>query len=295
VLSQLQTTIQPLLDRARIEGEAAVRHLTAKNGLMTDLASALVALIVTLFIARWVSNGVRRLSTRWVHSDADRTLPEFASQVVYWMIFTLGVVVMLNRLGIETASFITVLGAASLSIGLALQGTLGNVASGLMLLFNKPYRIGDVVKVGEVTGRVHRLGIFNTEINDLSNTRVFVPNSKIFSNEITNLTTNHARRIEIDVEVDYSTNLEAAIALLREVSEAQAHQLGRDIWVGAHSFNASGIGLKVQVWAEPQHFQQARSDLVIAIKAAFEAARISIPYPHQVALGPEDVRTNAAG
>jgi small conductance mechanosensitive channel len=253
--------------------------------LLTSIALALAILIITLIVSRLAASAVKRVAGRFSQTDADRTLPEFLSQVVRWMILTLGLVAVLNRLGIETASFITVLGAASLSIGLALQNTLGNVASGLMILFTKPYRIGDTVRVGEVQGRVHRLGLFDTEIDNLDNIRVMIPNTKIFSNEIYNISTNGALRIEVKVDVGYDTDLDAAVALLSRVAAAQPDHLNsHEIKVCVQDFAASGITLSVWIWVLPTHRWTARTQLMIAVKKALDGAGIDIPYPHQVAL-----------
>ncbi|MBW8880645.1 MAG: mechanosensitive ion channel family protein [Asticcacaulis sp.] len=252
---------------------------------MTNAASALAILVITLFVARWVSNGTKNLARRFVQNDADRTLPLFLSQVVRWMILTLGFVAVMNRLGIETASFITVLGAASLSIGLALQGTLGNVAAGLMILFTKPYRIGDSVRVGEVQGRVRRLGLFNTEIDNIDNVRVYVPNSKIFANEISNVSTNGAVKVEVRVEVGYGTDLNQALNLLLDVARALPERMeAPEPWVALHDFGSSGIVVRIAVWVLPARLLPSRTQLIVDIKAALDAAGIDIPYPHQVSI-----------
>jgi small conductance mechanosensitive channel len=274
---------KPYMSQAEGWWSQALVHLRSQTGLMTELASALGILIITLFVSRWASEGVKRLANRMVHADADRTLPEFLSQVVRWMVLALGFVAILNRLGVETASLITVIGAISLSIGLALQGTLGNVAAGLMMLFTKPYRIGDIIKAGEVTGRVHRLGIFNTEIDNIDGLRVFVPNAKVFSNEIINISTNEQRRIELEVEIGYDADIASALAVLKSVAMAYPLALTTPLpFVGAQAFNASGVLLKVMIWVLPSDWLEARSQLIIAVKAAFDAAGIGIPYPHQV-------------
>lgn len=277
--------LQPFLNDTAGEAKTWWSHIDHTSGFMTNAASALAILIVTLFISRWVSNGAKNLARRFVQNDADRTLPLFLSQVARWMILTLGFVAVMNRLGIETASFITVLGAASLSIGLALQGTLGNVASGLMILFTKPYRIGDSVKIGEVQGRVRRLGLFSTEIDNLDNVRVYVPNSKVFANEISNVTTNGAIRVEVRFDVGYATDLTAAMARLLEVAKAQPDLMeAPEPWVAVHDFAASGITLRVAVWVMPSHALVARTRLIVDIKTALDAAGIDIPYPHQVSI-----------
>lgn len=247
--------------------------------------SALVVLIITLFVSRWISDAAKRMARRFTPNEADRTLPEFLSQVVRWMLLTIGFVVFLNRLGVETTSFITVLGAASLSIGLALQGTLGNVAAGLMILFTKPYRIGDSIVTGEVKGRVHRLGVFTTEIDNYDNIRVYVPNAKVFAGEVQNLTTNGALKLELKVIVGFETDLAKARTIVTEVVERQPLRLtSHDIWIGYQAFGDSGVDMRAQMWVMPANVQNARSALIVEIKQAFDAAGIEIPYPHQVAV-----------
>lgn len=249
------------------------------------ILSALVVLIITLFVSRWISDATKRMARRFTPNEADRTLPEFLSQVVRWMLLTVGFVVVLNRLGVETTSFITVLGAASLSIGLALQGTLGNVAAGLMILFTKPYRIGDSVIIGDVKGRVHRLGVFTTEIDNYDNIRVYVPNAKAFAGDVQNLTTNGALKLELKMVVGFETDLGQARAIVTEIVERQPLRLtAHDIWVGYQAFGDSGVDMRAQMWVMPANVQNARSALIVDIKQAFDAAGIEIPYPHQVAV-----------
>ena len=257
--------------------------------------SALTVLIVTFLISGWVSDAVKRMARRFTPNEADRTLPEFLSQVVRWILLTIGLVVFLNRLGIETTSFITVLGAASLSIGLALQNTLGNTAAGLMILFTKPYRIGDAVALGDTKGRVHRLGVFTTEVDNYDNIRVFVPNAKVFATEIQNLTTNGALKIDLKVEVGYDTDLASALEVVKDVVERQPLRLpSHDIWAGYSSFGDSGIVMRVHMWVLPTHVPAARCALIIDVKQAFDAAGIDIPYPHQVAITKEMKSSPAA-
>ncbi len=283
-MTLIQTLPPALKATANDAGVWWQRALTHPD-LMMQIMSALAILIVTLFVSRWVSDAARKVVRRVVQNDADRTLPEFLSQVVRWMILTLGFVAIINRLGVATASFITVLGAASLSIGLALQGTLGNVASGLMLLFTKPYRIGDSVHVGEISGTVHRLGVFSTEIDSGDNVRVYVPNSKVFSSEICNLSANGALKIEVRVDVGYETDLKAALDLLLDVAKAQADRLTTHEPVSSLvEFAASGITARVWIWVLPAAAVAARTQLMIDIKQALDAAGITIPYPHQVSL-----------
>lgn len=285
IIQQVPAAASHFLDRVVAETHDWWAQVSAHPDFATKIMSALLALILTLFVSNWISDATKRLARRFTQNDADRTVPEFLSQVVRWMLLTLGFVVVLNRLGIETTSFITVLGAASITIGLALQNTLGNVAAGLMILFTKPYRIGDSVISGEVKGRVHRLGVFSTEIDNYDNVRVYVPNAKVFANEIHNLTTNSALKIDLTFGVDYATDLTAALDLVKNVVKRQPQRLpARDIWAGYESFGDNGVNLRVQMWVQPADVPGARSALIVDLKQAFDAAGIEIPYPHQVAV-----------
>jgi small conductance mechanosensitive channel len=259
--------------------------LTNRPEMLANIGWAAALMAITMVLSSLIGDTVKRMSRRLVHRDADRTLPEFFSQVVRWLVLLVGLVAVLNRLGVQTASLLTVLGAASLAIGLALQGTLSNVAAGLMLLFTKPYRIGDSVKIGDVTGKIHRLGLFSTEIDNVDNVRVYVPNTKVFSNEITNLSTNGASKVELRVEVGYGTDLDAAVTLLTEVAKAQTdHLAAHEVAVHLHEFAASGVIVRMWIWTLPANAPKAKTRWIIAVKTALDAAGIDIPYPHQVAI-----------
>ncbi|ESQ82719.1 hypothetical protein AEAC466_16400 [Asticcacaulis sp. AC466] len=277
--------VQPIIDEVTREANIVWAHLSARPEMMANIGWAALIFVVTWIVSGMASDAVKRTSRRLVHKESDRTLLEFFSQVVRWLILAVGLVAVLNRLGVQTASLLTVLGAASLAIGLALQGTLGNVAAGLMILFNKPYRIGDIVYVGDVKGTVHRLGLFSTEINNGDNVRVFIPNTKVFTNEIYNITTNAAMKIEIPIDVAYDSDLQDVLDILAKVARAQLDRLStHDPVVGLAAFAASGITAKVAIWVMPANANAARTRLMIDIKAAFDAAGIEIPYPHQVTL-----------
>jgi small conductance mechanosensitive channel len=262
-----------------------VDRVLSHPDILTNIAIACVILLITLWVSKWLADGAKKLVRRLVQNDADRTFPEFMSQVIRWLLLTVGLVAALNRLGVETTSFIAVLGAASLAVGLALQGTLGNVAAGLMILFNRPYRIGDTVRIGEMTGTVHRLGLFATEINTGDNLRVFVPNTKIFSNEITNITTNGAIKVEVKLDVGMATDLAACLALLSKVAKEQAGRMeSPEPWVALQDFAPSGMTVRVAIFVPPGAAQGARTRLILDLKAALDSAGIEVPYPHQVSL-----------
>lgn len=257
--------------------------LTQHSEFLSNLLIAALILVVTLFLSQRLSNTVRNAAKKYAHSDADRTLPEFLSQVVWWLVMLVGLVVILNRLGVQTTSILTVLGAASLAIGLALQGTLSNVATGIMLLVQKPYRIGDIVTVGDTTGVVHRLGLFSTEITNGDHHKIYIPNAKIFSDRIVNISHYGIRRIELILDVDYATDLEAALDLIRTVAEKHPGVVTQPaVWAGVEAMADSSIKLKLWAHTSVTQYVQTRADLLLDLRKAFDENGIDIPYPHQV-------------
>ncbi|MGN6424510.1 MAG: mechanosensitive ion channel family protein [Asticcacaulis sp.] len=275
--------VQSFLDTLNQQAQQYWRHLAEKPDFFANIGWAALILLITMLISNMASNAVKRAARRLVHKDGDRTLLEFFSQIVRWIVLVVGLVACLNRLGVQTASLLTVLGAASLAIGLALQGTLSNVAAGLMILLNKPYRIGDIIRVGEVQGTVHRLGVFATEINNTDSVRVFVPNTKVFSNEIINITNNASMKIELIIGVDYDSDLPFVARLLKEVADRQPDRLeAPEPLVGFTDFADSSINAKVLMWVLPTRALVARSALIMDIKAEFDKHGINIPFPHQV-------------
>ena len=279
--------VQTFLNTLWVQTRQYWRHLAEKPDFFGHIGWAAVILLVTLVVANMASNAVRRAARRLVHKDGDRTLLEFFSQIVRWLVLIFGLVMCLNRLGVQTASLLTVLGAASLAIGLALQNTLSNVAAGLMILLNKPYRIGDVVRVGEVQGTVHRLGVFSTEINNTDGVRVFVPNTKVFSNEIVNITNNATMKVELVIGVDYDCDLPFVAGLLKDIADRQPGRLAAPApVVGYTDFADSSINAKVLIWTLPSQTMSAKSALIMDIKAEFDKHGINIPFPHQVTVQP---------
>jgi small conductance mechanosensitive channel len=166
------------------------------DGAETFAVNAVVAaviLVLTFWIARWASHLVRRALGRFSRTREDRTLQGFGASLARWAVVIVGLIAVLTRLGVETTSVIAVLGAASLAVGLALQGTLANVAAGVMLLLFRPYRVGDLVEIAGKQGVVQHLDLFTTELATLDNVQLTAPNGKIFGDFILNFSAHPTR------------------------------------------------------------------------------------------------------
>ena len=250
-----------------------------------NLGVAVLILVATLFLSRWASGAARRALSRVRGFRHDPTVLSFAVQVVRVVVVIIGLIAVLQRLGVQTTSIIAVLGAASLAVGLALQGTLSNVASGLMLLVLRPYKVGDVIDVGGVAGTVQRLDLFTTQLSNANNHKIVIPNSKVLSDTVTNVTGQHTRRIEINFTVGYGDDLNAARAVLAGVAQAHEKVLHDPVpWTGVTGLLDSAVQITLHAWVKVEDWWQTQADLMQAGKEALDAAGIEIPFPHQVAV-----------
>ena len=251
--------------------------------LAVNLVVAAFILAATWFIAKWAGRMVSRALGRMKRRAPDPMLEGFLVQVVRVIIFAIGFVAVLQRLGVQTTSIIAVLGAASLAIGLALQGTLSNVAAGVMLLILRPYRVGDVVQVGERAGTVNKLDLFTTRLIDANNVKITVPNAQVLGDAIVNLSGQRTRRIEFNVGIDYENDPQAAMTLLCKVmADHPAVLEDPEPWAGVTGLMDSSVQITLQAWVKSADWWQTKADLHLLAKQALDKAGIVIPYPHQV-------------
>ena len=245
------------LNEAVAAGQKAAAIDAAMIAKLTDMAGdfainlsiAVIILIITVFVSKWAAGVTRRALSRVRGFRHDPTVLSFAVQVVRVVIFIVGFIAVLQRLGVQTTSIIAVLGAASLAVGLALQGTLSNVAAGVMLLILRPYRVGDVVDIGGRAGTVQRLDLFLTQMADANNVKIVVPNSKVFGDTILNLSGQRTRRMELKIGVGYGDNLNTAREAL--ISAATAHDLvlaDPAPWCGVTALLDSSVEMTLQAW-----------------------------------------------
>lgn len=254
-----------------------VGNLIVEWGL--SILGAVVLLIVGRWIAMWIRRMIRRASER---ADVDPTLSGFLSVAAYWLVLIFVIVAALGIFGIPTASFVAVLGAAGLAIGLAFQGTFSNFASGVMLLLFRPVSVGDYVEVGGTSGTVQSIGIFSTTMNTPDNVRTIVPNSQIFGETIKNYSTNDTRRIDLVIGVDYGDDLELAKdTILRVIRSDERVLEDPEPVVAVHELGASSVDFVVRPWVKSSDYWAARWDLTRALKEGVEAAGLSFPYPQR--------------
>lgn len=271
-----------------------LRSLIATLGAFSiRLLVALLILGVTLWLARWLGGLAKRTLERLPHQQqpADGTLALFVSTLVKYVVIAIGLVAVLQQLGVQATSVLAVLGAASLAIGLALQGTLGNVAAGVMILLLRPYRAGDRVELNGRQGRVVGMDLFNTKLIGYDGLTLYLPNGKVFGDMIVNISQAGRRRIELIFGVDYEDDLDLALATLLELAGGDPRVL-RDPppWAKVTATADSAVQVMLRCWSSPEDWIDVGYDLTKRVKETFEARGLSFPYPHQVAIERADIR-----
>lgn len=279
-----------------------LRNLAATLGSFS-VRILVAGLILTLTL--WAANRLAKVAEQAVdklhthHNPADKTLGAFVAALVKYLVIVIGFIAVLQQLGVQATSVLAVLGAASLAIGLALQGTLGNVAAGVMILLLRPYRAGDKVELNGRQGTVASMDLFNTKIIDYDGLTLYLPNGKVFGDMIVNITQQGRRRIELAFGVDYQDDLDLAMSLLTEIAAADPRVLKTPApWAKVTALKDSSVDVTLRCWATPDDWMNTKFDLVKTVKETFEARGLSFPYPHQVAIDyvprAEPVRNGAA-
>ena len=258
-----------------IEGVVAI---TIEYGV--DIVGAIVLLIIGWTVAGWARRGVRHALERVPRMD--ETLKPFLAKLVWYVIMAFVLVAVLSQFGVQTTSVIAVLGAAGLAIGLALQGTLANVASGVMLLFLRPFNIGDYVDAGGIAGTVVEIGLFNTEIKTRKGLCLIVPNKIIWESPITNFSRNPTRRFDITVGISYGDDVNGATDLLMGLLTGDERILDDpEPLAVVEELGNSAVIINLRAWTRAEDFWAAVWDLKKAIKVEFEVAGYSIPFPQR--------------
>ncbi|PHZ83750.1 mechanosensitive ion channel family protein [Paremcibacter congregatus] len=266
-----------------MENEVAHYSELAMNLVMLhgmNVLGALLTLIIGWMIAGWARKAVSRMLGR--SSRIDVTLTSFLSSAVRYIIIIFTLIAVLGKFGVETTSLVAILGAASLAIGLALQGTLGNVAAGVMLLIFRPFKIGDFIDAAGQSGTVKDLGLFVTELATPDNVQIIVPNGMVWGASIKNFSAHAIRRVDLLIGIGYNDNIDHAIQQIGSVIDADERALKSpeaSIFVG--ELADSSVNIVVRVWTESANYWPLKAALTKNIKHKFDEKNISIPYPQQ--------------
>ena len=237
---------------------------------------ALILLVIALILAGWVKRVIYKVLTR---ARLDQTLAKFFASMARWGVLALAILAILSIFGIDVTSFAVVIGSIGLAIGLALQGSLGNFASGIMLLIFRPFKAGDVVQVNGITAKVDQIELFSTIVDTFDNRRIIIPNGAVFGNTIENISHHPKRRVDVTVGVEYAADIDKTRSVLETVArEFNVADLG-DPAVVLTGLGSSSVDWAVRVWVASADYWPTREKMLRAVKMGLDAADIGIPFP----------------
>ncbi len=277
--------------------EAFTEVMTLLTTYGLDVVGALAMLVVGWFLAGWARRAVNQGLSNFESFDV--TLRTFFASLAKYLVIIVTIVAVLNQFGVETTSLIAVLGAAGLAIGLALQGTLSNVAAGVMLLIFRPFKVGDFIEAGGVSGTVKGITLFVTELATPDNVQIIAPNAQLWGTAVKNYSFHATRRVDFLLGIAYEDEIEKAIAAVNDVIAGDSRALkDPEPFVVVSELADSSVNLTIRIWVNAGDFWPLKFDLTRAFKERLDAEGISIPYPqrtvHVESDGPGKLAVEAA-
>jgi len=251
--------------------------------LLTVYGLKVLAALAIFIIGRWVAKGIRKLVERVMSKGkVDNTLISFTANLVYIGLLAFIVIAALGQLGIQTTSFIAILGAAGLAIGLALQGSLSNFAAGFLLIIFRPFKVGDLIEGAGVFGVVEAIQIFTTQLKTADNKTVIVPNAKLTDDNIVNWTVKGTRRVDLVMGIGYADDIDKARQIMADIIAADSRVLKDPApQIAVSELGDSSVNFVVRPWAKVEDYWGLYFDLTEKIKKAFDANGVSIPFPQR--------------
>lgn len=254
-----------------------IKELLALYGL--KVVAAIAILIFGIIAAKIIRSILRKVLKK---SKVDITLVSFLSSLVYAMVVVFVIIAGLGQLGVQTASFVAIIGAAGLAIGLALQGSLANFAAGVLMVIFKPFKVGDYIEGGGISGSVTEISIFTTVMKSVDNKKIIVPNAKIIGDNIINYTAEERRRIDIVASVSYKDDIDGVKGVLKDIIEGDERILKEPApIIGVLKMADSSIDFAVRPWVKTSDYWDVFFYLNETIKKRFDKEGISIPFPQQ--------------
>ena len=241
---------------------------------------AIVIWIIGSWAIRKIMKGIRAVMTK---RDYDESLQKFLLNLISWILKILLIITLLGTLGVPTTSFAAIIAAAGLAIGLALQGSLGNFAGGVLIMIFKPIKIGDLIEAQGEIGVVKQIEIFTTKLTGLSNKEIIIPNGALSNGNIVNYTTEGTRRVDLTFGVGYDSDIKKTKEVLMNVITSHPLVLSDpEPTVNVSALADSSINFAVRPWCKAEYYWAVYFGITEQTKEALDAAGIEIPYPHQV-------------
>ena len=250
---------------------------------LTTYSMKIVTAVLIFIIGKWVAQKLTRLFLKLLEKNkVDITLSRFLESIVYYTLLVGVMIAAAGQLGINTTSFIAIVGAAGLAIGLALKDSLSNFSSGVMLILFRPFQVTDFVTAGGVSGKVMRIDLFNTTLNTPDNQRVIVPNANITNGVITNVTANDTRRVDLVISIGYGDDISLTKQVLDRIVKADERVLETPApTIAVSALADSSVNFVVRPWVKTEDYWKVYYDLTEKIKLTFDQEGISIPFPQQ--------------
>ncbi len=243
------------------------------------IIGALLIFIIGKWLSRRIANLFAKLMTK---NNVDQAVVGFLTNLTYYILLVVVIIAALGKLGINTTSFLAIVGAAGLAIGLALKDSLSNFAAGVMLVMFRPFTVGDVVSAAGITGKVEKITIFNSLFCTADNQLIIVPNNKIISDVITNINAKDTRRIDLVVGISYSDDMTQTKEILEGLARDDSRVLDDPaVTIAVSELADSSVNLVFRPWVKTADYWAVRFDLTEKIKTSLDAAGISIPFPQQ--------------
>ena len=257
--------------------------LQTTRDLITTFGLKIIAAIAILIIGRWIAKALTSLSRRAMDkAKVDAMLARFIGNLIYVALLTFIVLAAINQLGVQTTSFIAVIGAAGLAIGLALQGSLANLAAGVLIILFRPYKVSDYIEGGGVAGTVEEVQIFTTVLKTPDNKTIIIPNAQVMGGTITNYSARSERRIDLVVGVGYDADLDKTRRVLLDILENDQRILTEPApLIGVVELAESSVNFVVRPWVKTGDYWAVYFDLNERIKKRFDEENITIPFPQR--------------
>lgn len=240
---------------------------------------SILVLVLGLYLISKVSKLLKKILLK---REFDPSLVSFINSLFGWTLRVLLLISIASMIGLVTTSFVTIVGAAGLAVGLALQGSLSNFAGGVVIMLFKPFKTGDYIKAQDTEGTVTSIDIFATRLLDFENIKVIIPNGALANGTIVNYTAENIRRTTIPIGISYKDNISVAIKALTELCVSHPQVVKEPApMVVVSGYGDSSINLSVRAWMETDNYWQVLFDLTAAIKPALDNAGIAIPFPQR--------------
>ncbi len=247
----------------------------------TEYGLKILGALLIFFIGKWVARKIIALMRRGMErAHVDPTLISFASNALYVVLIVMVIIAAISNVGVETTSFMAIFGAAGLAIGLALKDTLANVGAAVLIIFFRPFKVGDFIEASGVMGNVKAINLFSTTLTTADNRSIIIPNGALIAGNIINYTGNNTRRIDMTFQIDYKDDLRLAKEVIMEVLESHEKVLkDPEPIVAVGALERDGVQLIVRPWVAVEDYWNVSFEITESVKLEFDKHHITVPFP----------------